>query len=30
MIGGRPPSGLAESLLERVGLGDRLHHLPSN
>lgn len=29
LIRGRPDHGLATSLLERVGLKDRLHHLPS-
>jgi predicted ABC-type transport system involved in lysophospholipase L1 biosynthesis ATPase subunit len=29
MIGGRSRKGAAEALLDRVGLGDRLHHLPA-
>jgi putative ABC transport system ATP-binding protein/lipoprotein-releasing system ATP-binding protein len=29
MIGRRPDPGLATAALERVGLGDRLHHLPA-
>ena len=29
MIGGRPDPGKAQASLERVGLGERLHHLPA-
>jgi ABC-type lipoprotein export system ATPase subunit len=29
LIRHRPDPGIAQSLLERVGLGDRMHHLPS-
>jgi len=29
MIGGKPRTEMAEALLNRVGLGERLHHLPA-